>query len=39
MDEVLRKSLARFKAKLVRNSPHYDLKELLEEPKNSVTAH
>jgi ATP-dependent Lon protease len=39
MDEVLKKALARFKAKLVRNSPHYDLKELLEEPKSSVTAH
>jgi ATP-dependent Lon protease len=39
MDEVLKKALLRFRAKLERSRPHYNVKELLEEPKSSVTAH
>ena len=39
MDEVLSKALVRFKGKVERNRPHYDVKELIAESKNAVTAH
>jgi hypothetical protein len=39
MDEVLSKALVRFKGKVERNRPHYDVKELISESKSAVTAH
>ena len=39
MDEVLSKSLVRFKGKVERNRPHYDVKELLAETKSGMMAH
>jgi ATP-dependent Lon protease len=39
MDEVLKKALFHFKGKLERNKTHYDVKELLEEPKGMIVAH
>jgi len=39
MDEVLSKALVGFKGKVERNRPHYDVKELIAESKNVVTAH
>ena len=39
MDEVLTKALVRFKGKVERNRPHYDVKELLAETESGVTAH
>jgi ATP-dependent Lon protease len=39
MDEVLGHALLRFKGKVERNRPHYDIKELLEDSRGAVTAH
>ena len=39
MDEVLGKALLRFKGKVERNRPHYDIKKLLDDSGGIVTAH
>ncbi|MFC1657309.1 endopeptidase La [Candidatus Moduliflexota bacterium] len=39
MDEVLTKALVRFKGKVERFRPHYDVKELIAETKSGLTAH